>query len=248
MKKRQTRIRVNAKKSHSDLMLRSLLLSLLEYGKVETTQSRVRALKQYADKELSYCVGLEGPMLKNRLSKRVGTMKTVQLLILYRTFLRENKDLTARSGLTSIVKTRFRAGDNAMLQEISLVGCEKFLAFVQAKKLVKKRSAKKALKKPVSKSKVTKKESEVPSPEMVTAKKESEAPKQKSDTAVDTGKAKKKEKKKRESEKKDMAGRRAVPGGRPSFLSQIGGRILGRKVKGPEIANKSGRSTARSGI
>ncbi len=227
MKKRISREKLGGKKSRSDMILKNMLLSLMMNGKFETTSARAKVFKQYANKELSYSLSVEGGSIKNRIVGRVTSDKCADLLLLYREF-RGGSVPTGDSFILSM-KTRYRDGDNAEMTEVTLIDRDAFLKFVESKKP----KAKKKKKSTPAKSKSKKEDSK--------AKKETEN--------VD------KEKKVEEKEKKDTSqdvkpkdSGKAPPKKKEGFFDQLSGRILGRKVSGPEGAGKKGRSTARSGI
>lgn len=219
MKKRVFRKRVNGKKSRSDAMLRSLLLSLLSEGKVETTTSRARILKRYADRKIAYAVSMPGNSGERLIERNVGSPKTAALLASYRDFSDKQNTEIAGSRVC-ILKTHFRKGDNAEMSEVKLVDAGEFMEYLDS---IKPKRNKKAAKRMKSK---------------------------KADVVEKTELKKKAEEKKRE--KKERIPRPAkesgVPERKEGFLNNIRGRILGRKVQGPETQGKKGRSTARSGI
>jgi len=147
MKKRVSKRYLNRKKSHSRLLLQSLLLSLLENGHVETVLAKAKILKSYSDQELSYCISEDGPSSRGMIEKRYGNKKTGDAMIKYCVFLRKNFSGIG-SGFTSIVRTRNRAGDNAVMAEVVLIGFDRYAKSLKPEKL------KKITKKAVSKKKV----------------------------------------------------------------------------------------------
>jgi large subunit ribosomal protein L17 len=220
MKKRVFRKRVNGKKSRSDAILRNMLLSLLSEGKVETTTSRARILKRYADREIAHAVSMPGNVVESSIERHVGSPKAAALLTSYRDFCdKQNTDITGSR--VRILKTYFRKGDNAEMSELTLIDAGEFMKYLDSIK--PKRKKKRAAKRMKSKKEDTGGKSE--------AKKEAEE--------------KKSEKKERTPKPSKEPG---VPERKEGFLNNIRGRILGRKVQGPETQGKKGRSTARSGI
>lgn len=221
MKKRVFRKRLNGKRSRSDAMLRSMLYGLLSEGKVETTTARARVLKRHADRELAYAIKVMGNSPENMIEVHAGTPNIAKLLYSYREFSDKN-GIDAEGGMTTIVKTRFRDGDNAEMSELKLLEAEAFMKYLDSikPKRKKKRASRKTKSKKDSKSGKTSKEKEV--------------------------EAKKDVKKERTPKPKEETGKPDTQN--EGFISNIRGRILGRKVTGPEGAGKKGRSTARSGI
>jgi large subunit ribosomal protein L17 len=221
MKKRVFRKRMNGKRSRSDAMLRNMLYSLLSEGKVETTTGRARMLKRYADKEMSYAVKITSNAPVNTIESHVGSPKAAQLLKSYRDFS-DKQGLEAEGGMTTIIKTRFRDGDNAEMSELKLIHADDFAKYLDSIK--PKRKKKRTSRRMKSKKEDKGKKSE--------AKKDAEDKKE---------------------QKKDRTPKPTKEAGVPDkkkqgIISNIRGRILGRKVTGPEGPGKKGRSTARSGI
>ena len=217
MKKRVSLIRVNTKKSHSDSILRNLLYSLLLHGKVETTSSRAKKFKRYADRELSYALTVEGESVKNSVVRHVGSMQVSELLLAYRACFKSTGE-EIHGGRTSLHKTRNRDGDNSEMTEVVLINFAEFAKYlekIRPKKIKKKKAKKVPAKKEVSGKK-----------EVIEKKKE---PIKKSEPSQPKSEA-------------------APPEKRKGFLAGLRGRILGRKVRGPELGGNKGRSTARSGI
>lgn len=241
MKKRYSRIRVNTKTSHSDSMLRNMLLSLLENGKVVTTLNRAKMLKRYADKELSYAVKSAMSNPKQQVTEHSGHSKLSKRLLQYRSFTLDKK-LEPNGSFTSSVNVGFRAGDNARTLEIGLLSFQEFASYLDSNK-PKKKPAKKV---------TTQKTLEVKDKKTKTPAKAVEtqiSAEPKSKQAKKTKDTKKSAKKKSESSDAQSATKPAVIPQiekRENFFSRIGGRILGRRVQGPN--NQKGRSTARSGI
>lgn len=218
MKKRVSRIRVNTKKSRSDMMLRNMLRSLLTHGKVETTQSRAKTLKRFADKEIAYAVKIEGNNVKNQITSHVGEPYVTEMLLKYREYHAKSGG-EIKGSVTSLYKTRVRDGDNAEMAEVVLLDADGFYKYMESTQPKKKKKAK-------------------PKP----TKKPTETKENKDEKKEKKSKDKKKEPSPRPQEKK------GVPRERKGLFSGLGGRILGRKVQGPETGGKQGRSTARSGI
>lgn len=218
MKKRISKRYLNKKKSHSKLLLRSLLLSLLQHGRIETVLAKAKILKSYTDQELSYCISGNRVQDPKMIEKRYGSKKTSKDMINFCEFLKKNFP-GMNSGFTSIVRTRNRDGDNSVMAEISLIGFDKYV-----KSLKPVKSKKKAAKKVVSKKKQTVKKKKIEEKKSESAK---EVSKKKFEDAAD-------------SKDRGVEARRGL-------LSRLKGRILGRKVEDPN-AQRQRRSRARSGI
>jgi large subunit ribosomal protein L17 len=125
MKKRNKRKKLNKRKVHSDAILRDLLYALLRHGKVETVTSRAKTLSSYADKQISHALGWGGETALNRYQQLTGNKRSAALLNKYVEFmLNENSDKS--TGVTKVIKTRFRKGDNAPMAEVLLYDWENF--------------------------------------------------------------------------------------------------------------------------
>lgn len=218
MKKRVKRTRLNKKKSHSDLLLRNLLLSLLDRGSLKTTDGRAKVLKRYAEKELAYALNVTGDHVENRINKRIGNKRTVTLLLLYRQFM-SDQGKKAQGGLITSQLAGFRSGDNARTVRLSIADGEQFRAFVQKKE-----------------AKVTKRKPRKPARKVEQAKPEKPASKQAPKKAEPTPR------------KPLVPEKPEIPQKREGFLAGLRGRLLGRKVSDPSATGRRDRSTARSGI
>ena len=222
MKKRIRKHKLNVKASHSRLMLRNLLESLLTYGKIETTGSKAKVLKRYADEKLSYVLQSESKKVNNRIIGSLGSTRLSEKAVKFVNFLnKQGKEST--SGFTSMVRTRYRKGDNSLMIEVSLIG---FDDFVKASKPAKKKVNKVTkVKKTVKTKKIDEKIENV---EKVEKDKEVKKVIKKKET--------KKPEIKKDEKKRDEG-----------FLSKLSERFLGRKSKGPSVDRKS-RARSRSGI
>lgn len=218
MKKRISKRYLNKKKSHSKLLLRGFLCSLLQYGHIETILERAKTLKSYTDQELSYCIsGNRSPGFK-MIEKRYGSKKAGKDLIDFCEFLKKHYP-GVNSGFTSIVRTRNRDGDNSVMAELSLIGFDEYMKSIKPVK-----STKKVSKKTVSKGKPPTKQKKAEAKKAETAKKPSKET------------------------KREIAGfKDSRTEKRKGLLARLKGRILGRKIESPN-ANRERRARSRSGI
>lgn len=155
MQKTLKKRNLNVKASHSRLMLRNLFESLVTYGKVETTGRRARILRAYADEKLCYFLNAKEEKINNDFIKRLGSDRSAEKTLKFVAFLKK-QGKNMRSGFTTVVRTKYRAGDNSLMLEVKLLGFEDFL---KEQKPVKKVGsvAKKVAKKEVKKTTVAKK-------------------------------------------------------------------------------------------
>lgn len=106
-------------KQHTYLMLRNLFTSLLIYGKVETTLKKAKALKKYAQEKVAFYnrdlpVVVKKTWLKENISSRKFFRRAVA-----------NLERVKKHFAVSIQRTRFRAGDGALLAEVKILNFEK---------------------------------------------------------------------------------------------------------------------------
>ena len=125
MKKRNKTLKLNATKSHSDLMMENMFLSLLKYGQIETVLMRSKKLKSFADSEISYALGVEDKSRGLIIRSRYGNPSLSLKLVEYVRFLEKSGE-DRKSGFTRLVKTRFRVGDNSEMGELTLLGNDTF--------------------------------------------------------------------------------------------------------------------------
>jgi large subunit ribosomal protein L17 len=230
MKKRIRKHKLNVKASHSKLMLKNLLESLLTYGKIETTEKKAKVLKSYADEKLSYVFRSKSKKVDNQIMSALGSARLSEKAFKFVNFLKK-QGKENMSGFTSMVRTRYRKGDNSLMIEVSLIG---FDDFVKASKPVKKKIKKtKVVKKPSIKQKKTTKVKDKDSIPSQPSQREASA----SLKDVQTEKKVDKKPEIKKIEKKRDEG----------FLSKLSERFLGRKTKGPDIGRQS-RARSRSGL
>lgn len=218
MKKHISKRYLNKKKSHTKLLLRGLLYSLLQHGHIETILERAKTLKSYTDQELSYCISGNRSSGQEMIEKRYGSKKVGKDLIDFCEFLKKNYP-GVNSGFTSIVRTRNRDGDNSVMAELSLIGFDEYMKSIKSVK-----SKKKVSKKAISKGKSSTKQKKAEVKKAETTKK----------TSKET--------------KREVAGSKGSrTEKRKGLLARLKGRILGRKIEDPN-ANRQHRARSRSGI
>jgi len=223
MKKGVRKQKLNVKVSHSRSMKSNLFESLMDHGKVETTLSKAKVLKSYADGQISYAFSLDNTKVDNSLVKRVSSVRIAEKVVGFVGFLKK-QDKKNVSGFTTLVRTRYRKGDNSLMVEVRLLGYVDYVKAVKSvKKLKKSKKPAKAVKKP--------KESVEEQPKKEEKKEVKKQPVKK----IKPQKRKEPEIKKVEEEK------------RKSLFTKLSERFLGRGTKGPEIERK-GRARSRSGI
>lgn len=234
MKKRLSKVKLNRKKSHSDLELRNLLRSLVLNGQIETVSARAKKLKSYTARAISICLNSEENNVRRIVYSKYGDRVLAENLCAYADYIK-GKESDRKSGFVSVIKTRFRDGDNSEMSEVSLLGFDDFVKSLESKKPVRK----------TKKKTVTTKKSKVKKPE----KEEKKAEKAAKPVKKEKQEAKPKEKTPSEKlgAKKKDEGKPSIPQKKEGFLNRLRGRLLGRKVTGPNVGGGD-RTRARSGL
>ncbi len=119
MYKRVKKFNLNTSdKAHGQLMLRNLFTSLLLHGKVETTIKRAKELKRFALRQISY-YNRDLPVLvkKTWLKQNITTRKFFKKAL-------ENLERVKGDFRLSLKRTRFRAGDGALMAEVRILNFE----------------------------------------------------------------------------------------------------------------------------
>lgn len=121
--------------SHRKALMRNLVTSLMEHGRIRTTEARAKELRGVADRIITLSkrvphhtlAGLEGDALKTAQAKRVHAIRQARLLIEDRDVLKkifsEYSDRYEHrpGGYTRIYKLGRRPGDQAAMALIELV-------------------------------------------------------------------------------------------------------------------------------
>lgn len=128
-------------------LFKNLLQALFEYGSIETTEAKAKAIKGIADKLIHRAV--EGTVPARRILQRFfGTRQAVSVLV--DQVAPAMKDRT--SGYTRIVRLGKRRGDDSMMVKMELVAAPIKAERVEAPKAAK--PAKKTVKKVAAKPEV----------------------------------------------------------------------------------------------
>ncbi len=130
--------KLGRKKSHRESLVRNLLISLFENGKVETTSAKAKALKASAESLIESSKDVANQLdLRRKLQITFGNTDLVKKFMEYTKV--ENNGVT-------IVKVGFRSGDNAEVSRVELMGIEK-----KVKKVVKGIKSEKKVEKTIEK-------------------------------------------------------------------------------------------------
>ncbi len=121
--------------SHRDAMFRNMVTSLMEHGRLRTTEAKAKELRGIADRVITYAkivphaslAGLEGEALVAAKAKRVHAVRLARRYVLDRDVLQKvfseysDRYATRPGGYTRIYKLGRRPGDNAPMALIELV-------------------------------------------------------------------------------------------------------------------------------
>jgi large subunit ribosomal protein L17 len=124
MKKGVKKTKLNRRKSHSDMILRDMFKALLKHGKIETVLARAKVLDKFSEKTIAHVVGWGNQTPITRIQGFLGDQEGAELLALYTEFVLSEGE--KETGFTSLVRTRFRKGDNAPMAEVMLYRGEDF--------------------------------------------------------------------------------------------------------------------------
>ena len=102
--------------AHERLMLANLATSLFEHGRIQTTETRAKRLRPYAERLVTFAK--RGDLHARRRVMTVIRDKSV----VHKLFMEIAPQVDKREGgYTRIIKTGFRKGDNASMAVIELV-------------------------------------------------------------------------------------------------------------------------------
>lgn len=102
--------------AHRDLMLRNMVTSLLEHGKIKTTETRAKEVRKIAEKMIS--LGKRGDLHSKRQALSYLTSETV-VKNLFDEIAPKYQE--RNGGYTRIIKLSPRRGDNAPMAMIELL-------------------------------------------------------------------------------------------------------------------------------
>ena len=122
--------RFNRGSAHRKSMFRNLITSLVLHGRIQTTEAKAKELRRFVERVLtmgkqvapSSLVGLEGEALERATARRVHHIRTAReaLGLIFNDYAERFKERPG--GYTRVIKSGFRAGDNAPMAIIELVG------------------------------------------------------------------------------------------------------------------------------
>jgi large subunit ribosomal protein L17 len=133
MRHRKANVKLGRTASHRDAMLRNMVTSLFEYGRITTTVSKAKALRPLADRLIGLAKGGKADLHALRRAAAVITKRPV----LDKLFGEAGDRFADRvCGFTLMVKTGLRPGDAAPMVILELTGAGQARATVggQARK------------------------------------------------------------------------------------------------------------------
>ena len=120
MYKRIKKYNLNASdKQHGRLMLKNLFTSLLLNGKIKTTERKAKELKRFALSQMGYYKRIKSPMVKKTwLKDLVKSRKYFDRVVSKMQELVDDFKISDK-------KSRFRAGDGALMIELTIINFDK---------------------------------------------------------------------------------------------------------------------------
>ena len=129
MRHRKANVKLGRTASHRDAMLRNMVTSLFEYGRIKTTLSKAKALRPLADRLIGLAKSGKADLAALRRAAAVITKRTV----LDKLFVEAGDRFADRaSGFTVMAKTGLRPGDAAPMVILELTGAGQARAAVGA--------------------------------------------------------------------------------------------------------------------
>ena len=117
MRHRKANIKLGRTASHRDAMLRNIVTSLFEYGRIKTTLSKAKAVRPLADRLIGLAKGGKGDLFALRRAAAVITKRSV----LEKLFSEAGERFSDRaSGFTIMAKVGLRPGDAAPMVIVEL--------------------------------------------------------------------------------------------------------------------------------
>lgn len=116
MRHRKSDLKLGRTASHRNAMLRNMVTSLFEYGRVTTTLVKAKALRSLADKMVT--LAKRGDLHASRLAETVFTKKDVASKLFAEA---KERYMDRPSGYATLVKVAPRKGDAAPMAVLELI-------------------------------------------------------------------------------------------------------------------------------
>lgn len=116
MRHNKTVKKLSVTRSHRQAMMRNMVTSLLEHGRVTTTHARAKVLRSFAERVIT--LGKNDTVHSRRMaSKSIRSKEIVKKL--FNEIAPEFSD--RNGGYTRVIKNGFRKGDNAAVSIVELL-------------------------------------------------------------------------------------------------------------------------------
>jgi large subunit ribosomal protein L17 len=134
MRHRNSGRRLGRSSSHRHALFNNMVTSLLEHGRIETTEAKAKELRRFADETIWWGVSVQPLVAKGDKATHAEKAKLVHARRMARQTVKTRTALdklftevgahfaTRKGGYTRILKTRTRKGDAAPMALVELVG------------------------------------------------------------------------------------------------------------------------------
>ena len=134
MRHRKSGRKLGRSSSHRDALFNNLVTSLLEHGRIETTEAKAKELRRFADQTIWWGVSAQPLVAKGDKASAADRAKLVHARRMARQTVKTRSALerlfgdigahfqTRKGGYTRVLKTRVRKGDAAPMALVELVG------------------------------------------------------------------------------------------------------------------------------
>ncbi len=134
MRHRKSGRKLGRSSSHRDALFNNLVTSLLEYGRIETTEAKAKELRRFAEKTIWWGVSVQPLVAKGDKVSAADRARLVHARRMARQTVKTRGALdrlfgeigahfqTRKGGYTRVLKTRVRKGDAAPMALVELVG------------------------------------------------------------------------------------------------------------------------------
>ena len=134
MRHRNSGRKLGRNASHRAALFNNLVTSLLTYGRIETTESKAKELRSFADATIGWGVSVHALIAKGDKATKDERAKIIHARRMARRTVKTSQALdrlfaeigphfaTRKGGYTRLLKTRVRKGDAAPMAFVELVG------------------------------------------------------------------------------------------------------------------------------
>jgi large subunit ribosomal protein L17 len=134
MRHRKSGRKLGRNASHRTALFNNLVTSLLEHGRIETTEAKAKELRGFADATITWGVSVHALVAKGDKASPAERAKIVHARRMARKTVKTDTALdrlfaeigphfaTRKGGYTRLLKTRVRKGDAAPMAFVELVG------------------------------------------------------------------------------------------------------------------------------